>query len=109
MENNNVNIIFEPKTEPVVRNDAATSFLMEAARKGLEKQKSAPPAIPEVPLWEKYTLTIREAAEYFHIGEKRLRQIVEENLNSDFVVTNGNRAMIKRKAFEKYIDNATVV
>lgn len=109
MEHNNVNIIFEPNTEPVVRNDAATAFLMEAARKGLEKQKSAPPLVPEVPLWEKYTLTIREAAEYFHIGEKRLRQIVEENLNSDFVVTNGNRAMIKRKAFEKYIDNATVV
>ena len=61
MEHNNVNIIFEPNTEPVVRNDAATAFLMEAARKGLEKQKSAPPPVPEVPLWEKYTLTIREA------------------------------------------------
>ena len=23
-----------------------------------------------VPIWEKYALTIREAAEYFHIGEK---------------------------------------
>ncbi|MCR5802959.1 MAG: excisionase, partial [Clostridia bacterium] len=23
----------------------------------------------EMPFWEKYTLTIREAAEYFHIGE----------------------------------------
>lgn len=25
----------------------------------------------EIPIWEKYTLTIREAAEYFHIGEKK--------------------------------------
>lgn len=63
----------------------------------------------EMPFWEKYTLTIREAAEYFHIGEKRMRQIVDENLNSDFVLMNGNRAMIKRKSFEKYIDEVSTV
>ncbi len=63
----------------------------------------------EIPIWEKYTLTIREAAEYFHIGEKKMRRIVEENINSDFVVMNGNRAMIKRKSFEDYIDRATTV
>ncbi|MBP5555450.1 MAG: transposase [Lachnospiraceae bacterium] len=62
-----------------------------------------------VPLWEKYTLTIREAAEYFNIGEKRLRSIVYSNPNADFVVMNGNRAMIKRKIFELYIDKATAV
>ena len=63
----------------------------------------------EVPYWEKYTLTIREAAEYFHIGEKRLRQIVEENPGADFMIMNGNRVMIKRKLFEKYIDEADAV
>ena len=62
-----------------------------------------------VPLWEKYTLTIREAAEYFNIGEKRLRSIVYSNPNADFVVMNGNRVMIKRKIFELYIDKATAV
>lgn len=62
-----------------------------------------------VPIWEKYTLTIREAARYFNIGEKRLRRIVDENPNADFVVMNGNRVMIKRKIFEKYIDEAGVV
>ncbi|MBQ5519872.1 MAG: helix-turn-helix domain-containing protein [Clostridiales bacterium] len=60
-------------------------------------------------MWEKYTLTIREAARYFNIGEKRLRRIVDENPNADFVVMNGNRVMIKRKIFEKYIDEAGVV
>lgn len=25
---------------------------------------------PDVPIWEKYTLTIEEAAKYFRIGEK---------------------------------------
>ena len=63
----------------------------------------------EMPFWEKYTLTIREAAEYFHIGEKKMRRIAEENINSDFVIMNGNRIMIKRKSFEQYIDQATAV
>ncbi|MBO4636842.1 MAG: helix-turn-helix domain-containing protein [Clostridiales bacterium] len=63
----------------------------------------------EMPFWEKYTLTIREAAEYFHIGEKRLRQIVDDNPSSDFVIMNGNRAMIKRKSFERYIDESEAI
>ena len=63
----------------------------------------------EIPIWEKYTLTIREAAEYFHIGEKKIRQIVDENSDADFILMVGNRAMIKRKLFEEYIDLATAV
>ena len=63
----------------------------------------------EVPVWEKYALTIREAAKYFHIGETKMRQIVDENKDSDFIVMLGNRAMIKRKCFEKYLDQAKVL
>ena len=63
----------------------------------------------EIPIWEKYTLTIREAAEYFHIGEKKMRQIVDENSDADFILMVGNRAMIKRKLIEEYIDLATAV
>ena len=62
-----------------------------------------------IPYWEKYMLTLREAAEYFHIGEKKLRQIVDENYNANFILMVGNRAMIKRKLFEQYIDVATTV
>ena len=63
----------------------------------------------EMPYWEKYMLTLREAAEYFHIGEKKMRQIVDENMDADFVLENGNRVMIKRKRFEEYLDKATVI
>lgn len=63
----------------------------------------------EVPVWEKYTLSIEEAAEYFRIGQKRLREIAAENPNADFLLCNGNRVQIKRKLFEEYIDGATVV
>ena len=62
-----------------------------------------------VPLWEKYILTIQEAAEYFHIDEKKLRKLVEEKADADFIIMNGNRAMIKRKLFEQYLDEAASV
>ena len=63
----------------------------------------------EIPYWEKYMLTLREAAEYFHIGEKKMRQIVDDNLDANFLRESGNRIMIKRKLFEEYLDNATVI
>ena len=59
----------------------------------------------EVPIWEKYTLTIEEAAKYFRIGENKLRRLAEENLSSGWVLVNGNRLQIKRKQFEKVIDS----
>lgn len=62
-----------------------------------------------VPLWEKYTLTIQEAAEYFHIGEKKLRKLAEENTDAEYIIMNGNRVMIKRKLFEQFIDESSVV
>lgn len=58
-----------------------------------------------VPVWEKYTLTVEEAAEYFGIGENKLRRILSENINADFVLRNGNRTQIKRKKFETYLGN----
>lgn len=63
----------------------------------------------EIPYWEKYILTLREAAEYFHIGEKKMRQIVEENMDAKFLLENGNRVMIKRKLFEEYLNDASVI
>jgi hypothetical protein len=29
----------------------------------------------DVPIWEKYTLTIEEASKYFRIGENKLRKL----------------------------------
>ena len=51
----------------------------------------------DVPIWEKYTLTVEEASKYFRIGEKKLRKLAEENLDAGWVIVNGNRIQIKRK------------
>ena len=63
----------------------------------------------DVPIWEKYTLTIEEASKYFRIGEKKLRKIAEENQTASWVIMNGNRVQIKRKQFEKMIDSLDVI
>ena len=57
-----------------------------------------------VPIWEKYALTIYEAAEYFNIGEHRLRQLVRENRQADFVLWIGTKVEIKRELFEKFLN-----
>ena len=63
----------------------------------------------KIPIWQKYTLSIDEAAEYFRIGQGRLRELAAENPNADFLLSNGNRIQIKRKLFEQFIDEATVI
>lgn len=60
-----------------------------------------------LPIGEKYTLTIAEASRYFNIGEKKLRNIV--TTNSELVVTNGVKTLIKRKKFEEFIDNTSSI
>ena len=62
----------------------------------------------EIPIWKRYTLNIEEAANYYHIGQGKLREIVEEHPDAEFVIYNGNRVLIKRKRFEEYLDACTV-
>ena len=56
-----------------------------------------------------YTLTIEEAARYFRIGEGKLRRLASELPTPDWVVMNGNRVQVKRKAFERFIDSTDVI
>ncbi len=63
----------------------------------------------DVPIWEKYTLTIEEASKYFRIGENKLRKLAEENLNAGWVIMNGNRIQIKRKKFERILDTLEII
>lgn len=62
-----------------------------------------------VPIWEKYSLSVEEAAIYFRIGENSIRNIIKENPDADFWFWNGNRKQIKRKLFEKYMDSLQAI
>ena len=63
----------------------------------------------DIPVWEKYTLTIEEASKYFRIGEKKLRKLAEENQEACWLMMNGNRIQIKRRQFEKIIDELDAI
>ena len=62
-----------------------------------------------VPIWEKANLSMEEAAAYFGIGINKLREMTNED-NCPFVLWNGSKRMIKRmikrKAFEKFLEAA---
>lgn len=61
-----------------------------------------------VPISEKYTLTIKEAALYFNIGVKKMRRLAEENLGR-YAIYSGNRYLIIRTKFEKFIDESSAI
>lgn len=62
-----------------------------------------------IPVWKRYVLSITEAADYYHIGENKLRMIADEHPEADFIIMNGNRILIKRQKFEEFLDRTTVV
>lgn len=76
-------------------------FVPERTRKGKFMEK--------IPVWEKYTLSIEEAAAYFRIGENKLRNLVADNKTAKFLLWNGNRPQIKRRLFEEYIDTLEAI
>lgn len=47
----------------------------------------------EVPIWEKYSLTVEEAAAYFRIGEQKLRRIADENANAPYLRKNSKNTL----------------
>ena len=61
-----------------------------------------------VPIGEKFMLTIKEAAHYYNIGQKKLRRMAEDNLGV-FSVYSGNRYLIIRPKFEEFILNSSEI
>lgn len=58
-----------------------------------------------VPIWEKINLSIKEAAAYSNIGINRIEEMLKAP-NCGFVLYVGNRKLVKRKEFERYISKA---
>lgn len=56
-----------------------------------------------VPIHEKFILTIEEASKYFNIGRDKMYKLANEE-GCNFVLHNGRNILIKRKMFEKYIE-----
>ena len=59
----------------------------------------------EVPIWEKSNLTLEEAAAYSGIGINKLRTLSDEE-DCNFVLWVGSKRLIKRRAFDRFIESA---
>ena len=57
----------------------------------------------EVPISKKAFLTVHEAAAYFNIGEKKLRELTNGD-RCPFVLYCGTKRLIKREKFKDYLD-----
>ncbi|MEE1282952.1 MAG: excisionase [Acutalibacteraceae bacterium] len=58
-----------------------------------------------VPIWEKTTLTLNEAAAYTGIGINKLRTMSDDP-SCEYVIWVGNRRMFKRKKLEEYLEKS---
>ena len=62
-----------------------------------------------IAFYERYLLTVEEAAVYFHIGYKKMRSLIKEYPGAKWLLYSGNRIMIKRELFEKWLDNQSAI
>lgn len=64
--------------------------------------------VEKIPIKDKVLLTINEAAEYIGVGHTAIRKFIDGR-EDEFCVLVGNRKLIKREKFEKYIKNNVTV
>lgn len=63
---------------------------------------------PTCPIWEKVAITVEEAAILSNIGERRLRELMQQR-ECDFVLSVGTKNLIKRKKFEQFLERTSVL
>lgn len=63
----------------------------------------------KVDIKDKFCLTIEEACEYFHIGQKKMRQLASEHIDSGLFLQNGVKVLVKRQRFESFLENVTSI
>lgn len=61
-----------------------------------------------VPISQKTTLTIREAAKYSNIGINRIESMLKEN-GCPFCLRVGRKRLVKRQAFEEFLNSSHCV
>ena len=59
----------------------------------------------QVPIWEKSSLTLEEAAAYSGIGINKLRTL-SDGEHCQFVLWIGSKRLIKRRRLDEYLDKA---
>lgn len=58
-----------------------------------------------VPLWEKANLTIEEAAKFSNIGQNKISELLKMP-RCPFVLYVGKKKLVKRKEFERFMEDS---
>lgn len=58
-----------------------------------------------IPLWKKANLTIEEAAEFSNIGQNRIAELLKMP-RCPFVLYVGKKKLVKRKEFERFMEDS---
>lgn len=56
-----------------------------------------------IPVWEKFTLTLTEAAQYTGIGQHKLCELADEP-DCEFIFWVGRKRLFKRRKLEEFIE-----
>lgn len=64
--------------------------------------------VTSLPIDRKMLLSIREAAEYSNIGINKIDELLKQP-NCPFVLFVGTKKLVKRKAFEAYIEGKVAI
>lgn len=65
--------------------------------------------ISMVPIWEKVTLTVEEAAEYSNIGINKISNMLNEPSCPFVLFVGKGKRLVKRKEFERYIEKSNEI
>ena len=63
--------------------------------------------VSNVPVYQKFLITIEEASEYYGIGVKTLYRLIHNNREADFILEVGSHYKLKRELFEEYLKYST--
>ena len=111
-KNNPITVIRECSvpSEADLTERAGFVYLLNRIQK-LEKKEDeeSSPKNYVLPLSQKYSLNVEEAAVYFGIGERRLRQMAYEHQGEEFLLEIGSHIRFKRALFERFLDKLSAV
>lgn len=57
-----------------------------------------------VKIANKYALDVNEASEYFNINSQKIARMARINPRAPYFLRNGNKLLVKRVIFEKFLD-----
>ena len=57
-----------------------------------------------IAFYEKYLLTVYEASYYFHIGDRKMYELVHEYEGAKWMVRSGTKTLIKKDLFARWLD-----